>query len=201
MLRVKVIAKFQNLNVWQIFGICNFEFVLLWHGIWYESIGIVWVIMGRLGYSQNGYAGVLVVPVSPTIKFHPTLGHATLNSLLFPGFLLVEHFPRIFRWTADLILMGELSLWDHLGRIIFLSCGQAPLWMVRSARPSVRPSVRLSHLFDNVPVIVSSWNFQEWSPLTKVVPMQKVKVRGQRSRSQMVIKTQFSSYSNSSLQG
>ena len=44
---VKFIVKFNNLNFWQIFGICNFDFVLLWHGIRYESI--VWVIMGRWG--------------------------------------------------------------------------------------------------------------------------------------------------------
>ena len=29
------------------FGVCDFVFALLWHGIWYESI--VWVIMGWLG--------------------------------------------------------------------------------------------------------------------------------------------------------
>ena len=46
------------------------------------------------------------------------------------------------------------------------------------------PSVRLSHLFDYVPIIVSSWNFQKLSPRTRVRSMQKVKVRGQRSRSQ-----------------
>ena len=56
-------------------------------------------------------------------------------------------------------------------------------------RPSVRPSfpalsVRPSHLFRYVSVIVSSWNFQELLPLTKVMSMQKVKVKGQRSRSQ-----------------
>ena len=45
-------------------------------------------------------------------------------------------------------------------------------------------SVRLSHLFDCVPIIVSSWNFQELLPMTRVKSMQKVKVRGQRSRSQ-----------------
>ena len=50
--------------------------------------------------------------------------------------------------------------------------------------PSVRLSVRLSHLFDYVLIIVSSWNFQELLPMTKVRSMQKVKVRGQRSRSQ-----------------
>ena len=51
-------------------------------------------------------------------------------------------------------------------------------------RPSVRLSVRPSHLFDNVPVIISSWNFQELLPSTDVMSMQKVKIRGQRSRSQ-----------------
>ena len=49
---------------------------------------------------------------------------------------------------------------------------------------SVRLSVCSSHLFDYVPIIVSSWNFQELSPRTRVTSMQKVKVRGQRSRSQ-----------------
>ena len=70
----------------------------------------------------------------------------------------------------------------------FFSCDQAALWMVFSVRlsvcPSVRLSVRLSHLFDYVPIIVSSWNFQELSHWTRVRSMQKVKVRGQRSRSQ-----------------
>ena len=42
-------------------------------------------------------------------------------------------------------------------------------------------SERLVHY---VPVIASSWNFQELLPLTKVTSMQKVNVRGQRSRSQ-----------------
>ena len=35
-----------------------------------------------------------------------------------------------------------------------------------------------------VPVIVSSWNFQELLPLIEVMSMQKAKIRGQRSRSQ-----------------
>ena len=46
-LRVKVIVKFLNLYFWLIFGICNFDFVLLWHGIWYKCI--VWVIMEQRG--------------------------------------------------------------------------------------------------------------------------------------------------------
>ena len=68
------------------------------------------------------------------------------------------------------------------------SCDQAALQMVFSVRPSVCPSVRLSvclsHLFHHVPIIVSSWNFQELLPWSKVMSMQKVKVSGQRSRSQ-----------------
>ena len=50
--------------------------------------------------------------------------------------------------------------------------------------PSVCPSVCPSHLFDYVPIVVSSQNFQELLPVTKVMSMQKVKVRAQRSRSQ-----------------
>ena len=64
------------------------------------------------------------------------------------------------------------------------SCDQAALQMVFSVRLSVRLSVCLSHLFHHVPIIVSSWNFQELLPWSKVMSMQKFKVRGQRSRSQ-----------------
>ena len=85
-------------------------------------------------------------------------------------------------------------LWFHLFLAVIsifcniFSCDQAALWMVQSVClsvcPSVRPSVCLSHLFDYVPIILSSWNFQELLPVTKVSSVQKVKVRGQRSRSQ-----------------
>ena len=66
---------------------------------------------------------------------------------------------------------------------------KAPKFMDKSSHKtpfcgSVRPSVCLSHLFHHVPIIVSSWNFQELLPWSEVMSMQKVKVRGQRSRSQ-----------------
>ena len=63
---------------------------------------------------------------------------------------------------------------------VIFSCDQAALWMVQS----VRPSVCLSHLFDYVPIIASSQNFQELLPITEVMSMQKLRVIGQRSRSQ-----------------
>ena len=53
------------------------------------------------------------------------------------------------------------------------------------------PSVRLSHLFDFVPIIVSSWKFQELLPMTRLRSMQKVKARGQRPRSQRTQSNRF----------
>ena len=74
------------------------------------------------------------------------------------------------------------SLKQHRrGALLFLA---ATKQLYKWYFPSVCPSVRLSHLFDYVPIILSSWNFQELLPMTKVRSMQKVKVRGQRSRSQ-----------------
>ena len=47
-----------------------------------------------------------------------------------------------------------------------------------------RTSVCLSHIFHYVPLIVSSWDFPELLPGTKVTSVRKVKIRGQWSRSQ-----------------
>ena len=41
-------------------------------------------------------------------------------------------------------------------------------------------SVCLSHLFDYVPIIVSSQFFQELLPMTEVISMQKVKGQGHK---------------------
>ena len=61
-------------------------------------------------------------------------------------------------------------------------------WLIMSGYMDLRrPRVyRRSNvgLVDYVPIIMSSWNFQELLPVTEVTSMQKVKVRGQRSRSQ-----------------
>ena len=71
------------------------------------------------------------------------------------------------------------------GALLFLAATkQLYKWYFPSVCLSVRLSVCLSHLFHHVPIIVSSWNFQELLPWSRVMSMQKVKVRGQRSRSQ-----------------
>ena len=80
-----------------------------------------------------------------------------------------------------------------LGSFGIFSCDQAAIWLVQSVCPSVCPSVRPSHLFHHVPIIVSSWNFQELLPWIEVTSMQKVKVRGQRVKVTEV-NTQLSSF-------
>ena len=52
---------------------------------------------------------------------------------------------------------------------------------------SGRPSVRPSHLFDYVPIIVSSQNFQDLLPMTKAKSMQKVKVKGQGRTGKQIV--------------
>ena len=44
-------ARFQNLNFWQIFKNCSFDFVLFWLGVWCELL--VWVVMGWWGYLRT----------------------------------------------------------------------------------------------------------------------------------------------------
>ena len=95
---------------------------------------------------------------------------------------------EIFRYIVGVHYEPSSTQTGLLVNPTIFSCDQAALWMVQSVRPSVRLSVCLSvcmsHLFDYVPNIVLSWNFQELLPMTKMTSMQKVKVRGQRSRSQ-----------------
>ena len=67
-------------------------------------------------------------------------------------------------------------------------CDWLAKWLIMSGYMDLRrPRVyRRSNvgLVDYVPIIVSSWNFQELSHWTRVRSVRNVKVRGQRSRSQ-----------------
>ena len=89
-------------------------------------------------------------------------------------------FHTFFISTISLCIFSYILIINyitmHLFHTLFFSCS--------SKNTSFCPSVCLSHLFHYVPIIVSSLNFQELLPLTKVMSMQEVKVRGQRSRSQ-----------------
>ena len=81
----------------------------------------------------------------------------------------------VVRWPISLL---------KVERVLVFSCDQAALWMVQSVCLSVRLSVCPSHLFHYVPIIISSWNFQELLPMTEVMSMQKVNVKGQGDRGQ-----------------
>ena len=101
----------------------------------------------------------------------------------------------VFHWHHT-----YFTLVEHIQPVYV--CFLAPVLTCRGAYPmpscllSIRPSpvlvatkqlwmvlsVRLSHLFHNVPLTVSSWNFHELLPSTKVMSMQKVKSQGHKGQ-------------------
>ena len=105
--------------------------------------------------------------------------HALTCCVVIDGHICSMPFASICHSYIALSKMSKKLLF-----LCIFSCDQAALRMVFSVCLSVRLSVCPSHLFDYVPIIASSWNFQELSPRTRVTSMQTVKVRGQRSRSQ-----------------
>ena len=42
---LKFFVKYKNLDFWNIFKICNFDFVLFWLWIWYESLVIIVIVI------------------------------------------------------------------------------------------------------------------------------------------------------------
>ena len=122
-------------------------------------------------------------------------GQIELKSQNLPHFELVramsppievsisKFWPKVHLSTVKVPIEFGLD-WPWCSVLFLAATKQLYEWYFLSVCPSVRLSVRLSHLFDYVPIIVSSWNFQELSHWTRVRSMQKVKVRGQRSRSQ-----------------
>ena len=100
---------------------------------------------------------------------------------IFQSSLTEDSVCKLFCWWW-IILTTKFEIHVSIIGFYIFSCDQAALQMVFSVRPSVCLSVRPSHLFDYVPIIVSSWNFQELLPVTEVTSMQKVKVKGQGHR-------------------
>ena len=68
----------------------------------------------------------------------------------------------------------SMGLHYNSARLLIFSCDQAALRTLICVRPSVCLSVCMSLLFDNVLVILSSWNFQELLPSTDVMSMQHI---------------------------
>ena len=111
-----------------------------------------------------------------------------------PQWVKIKHYHKIYIFTDVEVFWSTLCVmlfillyaWSSSAYVnsMFFSCDRATLRTPLSVCPSFCLSVCLSHLFHYVPVIVSSRNFQDLLPVTKVTSMQKVKVRGQRSRSQ-----------------
>ena len=86
----------------------------------------------------------------------------------------------VLRVKTSVMMQNQLQ-----SKVVIFRCDQTALWMVLSICLSVCQSVCPSHLFHYVRIIVSSWNnFQKLLPMTEMMPMQKVKVKGQRLRSQ-----------------
>ena len=73
--------------------------------------------------------------------------------------------------------------------LLTFSFDQAALWMVQSVRLSVCPSVCMSHLFQYVPVLISSWNFQELLQWQKWGPCKRSRseIKGQAHRGQSIL--------------
>ena len=82
------------------------------------------------------------------------------------------------KFVKSAIIICIIELW-------IFSCDQAALRTLLSICLFVCWSVCLSHLFHNVPALVSPWNFQELLPLTKWCP------RGQGQRSKVKVQFEF----------
>ena len=92
---------------------------------------------------------------------------------------------QIFGWKWGLRIKKKQLLVPFITYLAFTL--RNLYWIFLDEWLVIRVRVYCLHLWARlvhyVPAIVSSWNFQDLLPLTKVISMQVVKVRGQRSRS------------------
>ena len=155
--------------------------VAAWKLYRYTSLNLIFthVVLSDVLIHYN-YMWIFLVPWIRTTKLMSMprsrsevegQGHR-VQSKFYPNF--PDHNSRL---NSQMATKWYTSLEVAQKRCPFVfSCDQAALWMVQS----VRLSVCLSHLFDYVPIIVSSWNFEELLPMIKVTSMQKG--QGQRSK-------------------
>ena len=146
-------------------------------------------------FANEAYSGILIrdgdgayLGISLTYSFNTRVSQVTLREM---GNATYQT-KLIYKTYREGIVLHCTTLWYErlLLRLVntilrFLAATkQLYGWFSPSVCMSVCLSVCLSHLFDYVPITVSSWNFQELLPMTEVTSVQKVKVRCQRSRSQ-----------------
>ena len=163
-------------------------------------------LLRRLIFSCNQATLWMVQSVCPSIR--PQLYHWKTNCCVGRSTVLLEN--RLYYWKIicdagrSMVLLEDQLYWRQstgldvnyrsrkitarrrLHKYVGAECGAYSFtwYLYQICNTDVRLSVRPSHVFDYVPIIVSSWNFQELLPMTEVTSMDKVKVRGQRSRSQ-----------------
>ena len=151
---VRVIEKLLNLIFWQIFGICNFDFVFLWHGIWCESP--VWVIMGRRRVSQN--EGILVLVISVIRCGAKLLTHSQSSGHSHWSLGIDKYFHLALYWACDYSSMLGLSKWNNVCKR-YPGFNELP---VRIAGSTVI-TTKIDH-FKTVDAFYSKWNCPHYRP-------------------------------------
>ena len=148
---------------------CTFpDFKLNWHNM----ISVKYIKRNaseQVGYAGNGLTLAFTEIWSPAVDATPATW----------GVQALRYGKPSWYFSCDTMI--SVTNQPPIQTKLCTFCSLAALWMVFSVRLSVTHFWQFS---DYVPIIVSSWNSQELLPMTKVTSMQKVKVRGQRSRSQ-----------------
>ena len=85
--RVMSVSKFKNLKFWRIFKICNFDFVIFWLGIQYDSM--VWVIMRRRGVSSERRRSSCSSSISQYIEYQYVCRY--MNAYLYNVCVIYVH--------------------------------------------------------------------------------------------------------------
>ena len=142
----------------------------------YDKTARLWSVKWWTGiYLSLKCKGCVIPMLSLSVwKAIKSEGYNTSSNVSRPPTLVAHQATRFHK------MLFKLYTSKVLHDMFLASTKQLYEWFSLSVCLSVRPS----HLFDYVPIIVSSWNFQEVLPMTEVTSMQKAKVRGQRSRSQ-----------------
>ena len=151
----------------------------MWH---YIGLGTFWI-------GEIKYKSIFALSIYPLLRHarNPSLGKTRracqswmVNRMAANDFAMLGA-----RASAAMVLTHFSGIFQPQHKTeyfcVIFSCDQAALWMVQSVRPSVCPSVTPLWLCSHHRIIMK---FSGVIISVEVTSMQKVKVRGQRSRSQ-----------------